>query len=131
MKRGAKKYKLKKDLDVVELKGTHQIWGKYVFDEEEKRKISFNLANKNLEKAQLTEDKKAMMSDFKSKIDRVESEITMGSSCIANGYTHKNYECVLLLDYTRQIRRYKSTDTGEIIKEEAFRPEDKQRKLDV
>lgn len=125
-----RKYKLKRDLDMQETKGTHQIWGKYVFSEEEKRKISYNLANKTIEKAQLVEEKKAVMSDFKSKIDRVDSEIKNASDHIATGYTHTNYECILFLDRSRKMRIYKSFEDGTIIKEEAFRPEDSQRTFD-
>ncbi len=115
----------KKDLEVVD------VWSKYEFTEDEKRELSKRLANENQNKQRLDDEKKAVASNFKAKIDSAISSINLFASQISNGYEHRNFRCFKLLNFNRKMREFYDVDSGELIKEEPFLPGDYQMKLNV
>jgi hypothetical protein len=119
-----------KDLEGMKL-STENIWEKYTFSEEEKKILSMRLANVNQDKMRLDEEKKSMASSFKAKIDTSIAEINKLSMNISNGYEHRNFKCYKLLNFTTSMREYYSAETGELIQETPFMPEDYQHKLNV
>ncbi len=113
----------KKDLDIVD------VWEKYEFSEDEKRQISKELANTNQSKQRLEDEKKAINSNFKAKIDTAISQVNLLSSHITNGYKHRYFKCFKFLNFARKIREYYSFKDGSLIKEEPFSHDDYQQKL--
>lgn len=113
----------KKDLEIID------VWEKYEFNEEEKKEISKRLANENQNKQRLEDEKKAVVSNFKAKIDSAISQVNLLSSHIASGYEHRYFKCYKVLNFSRTIREYYNIENGELIKEEAFSREDHQLKL--
>lgn len=112
-----------KGLDIVD------VWDKYEFDEEEKKEISKRLANENQSKQRLEEEKKAVVSNFKAKIDSAISQVNLLSSHIASGYEHRYFKCYKFLNFLKNVREYYYIENGELIKEEPFSREDHQLKL--
>lgn len=113
----------KKNLEVVD------VWTKYEFDEDEKKVLSKKLAGENQNKQRLEDEKKAVSSNFKAKIDNAVSQINLLASHIANGYQHRNIECFKYLNFARKMREFYCVETGELINEETFTREDYQHKL--
>jgi len=111
--------------------GIESIWEKYTFSEEEKRTLSMRLANNNQEKMRLEEEKKSMASSFKAKIDSAVADINKLSMNISNGYEHRSFKCYKVLNFKNSMREFYSIDTGELIQETPFMPDDYQHKLNV
>ena len=105
------------------------VWEKYEFSEEEKREISKRLANENQSKQRLEDEKKAVVSNFKAKIDSAISQVNLLSSHIASGYEHRYFKCYKFLNFARTIREYYSIENGELMQEEPFTREDHQLKM--
>lgn len=113
----------KKNLEVVD------VWDRYVFTEEEKKEISKKLATENQNKQRLEEEKKAVASNFKAKIDTAISKVNLFASQVTNGYEHRTFKCFRYLNFAKKVREFYSIETGELIQEEAFTQEDFQRRL--
>jgi hypothetical protein len=102
------------------------ILGDYVFSEEEKRQMAQELANKNIEIAGLEDEKKAVMSSFKARIDAATANVNLLATHLAQGKKQIFYKCYLDFDRTRKMRLWKEQKTHKVIKEEPMREEDQQ-----
>jgi hypothetical protein len=102
---------------------------KYVFSKEEKAEISSNMAQKYGELEQLEKDKKAVTSDFNSKIDSAKAQIGGAAIKLTNGYEMKSVKCEVDRDYDKKFIRWIRTDNGEIAKERAMTADELQREL--
>lgn len=88
-------------------------WCKYKFNEEEMRKIAETLAHKTQELEEIEEEKKAVVSAFKERSDRVSAEQRAAARKYKDGYEMRNIECEVRRDYEAGIIRYIRVDTGE------------------
>ncbi len=102
---------------------------KYVFTEAEKKEIAIKMAQQVANLKQAEDDKKAVMSDYKSRIDGIQAGVNSAATKLNNGYEMRQIECEIVPNWDRKIWEYKRTDTGEIIKEKNMSSEDLQIKM--
>lgn len=105
---------------------TYDILGDYVFTEDEKKQIAQELANKNIEIQGLEDEKKAVMSNFKAKIDQATAQVNLLATHLAQGKKQQFYKCHLDIDRTARERVWREVKTHKVIKREPMRPEDEQ-----
>ena len=104
---------------------------KYVFSQEEKADIAIEMAQKVSELSQAEDEKKAIMSDFKSRIDGLQARVNSAAIKLNNGYEMRSIECEVVPNWEEKIWEYIREDTGEITKTAQMTPEDLQLKLEV
>ena len=102
---------------------------KYILNEDEKKEIAITMAQKVTELNQAEDDKKSVVSDFKSRIDGLQAEVNRSATLLNNGYEMRNMKCEIISDYDAKVFRYVRTDNGETIKERKMKSEDLQRKV--
>ncbi|MDR2652296.1 MAG: hypothetical protein LBC68_08290, partial [Prevotellaceae bacterium] len=87
---------------------------KYEFTPEEREAYAIALANKNQEFRQIEDNKKAVVSDYGSRLNICKEEINQLSDKVARGYEMRDTHCTI--DYHAPERNKKlltRTDTGE------------------
>ena len=102
---------------------------KYVLNEEEKRDIALTMAQKVSELNQAEDDKKSVMSDFKSRIDGLSAEVNRSATLLNNGYEMRNIKCEVIPDYESKIFRFIRTDNYEEAKTRKMTSDDLQNQL--
>lgn len=80
---------------------------------------------------QLENEKKAITSEYKAKIDAKQAEININSGHIQNGFCYRNYECYLVRNFDSGNREYYDVHTGELVTQEKLSPDDYQVKIDL
>lgn len=93
-----------------------------------------DLGRKALEKTrdidELEDDKKAVVSEFKNKIDRATSELNIKRRKYLDGFEIRQVECKVERDYENSIIRYIRVDTGEELEAREMSTQEKQMRLD-
>ena len=112
-----------------EMIGVEDKFIKYIFDESEKRRIATQMAEHVAEKAQADSELKAVKSQFKSRIDALESNINLEASHLTTGYEMKNFPCRVYHDYHLGMVTWYRNDTMEKVGERAMTDKERQRKL--
>jgi hypothetical protein len=107
----------------------YDVLGDYVFSVEEKRQLAQSLANKNIEIQGLGDEKTAVMSQFKAKIDQATAEVNLLATHLSTGKKQKTYRCWLDFDETRKLRIWREEKTDKVIKEEPMQAQDFQLKF--
>jgi len=102
---------------------------KYVFKDEEKRDLAAEMARKFTDGQQLEEEKKAVTSDFKSQIDRVNAEINNIATKLNNGHERRYTKCEVKRDYDKKLIFFIREDTGELVKTTPMNQDDLQLKV--
>lgn len=105
--------------------------GKYHFTDSEKASLSMQLANKQIDKRIIEDEKKSVMSDYKDRIDRFNFEINKFSRSIVDGYEMRDFECLIEKDYDAHLKRFKDIHSGRIIDERPLDPSDYQHKMEM
>ena len=105
------------------------IWAEHKFSEEEKRKISMDLATKNLEKERLEDEKKTITSNFGAKINAATADINKLSQNLTSGSEHRYFKCFRTPDFKKKLVTYTDINTKKIVKIVPFEPDDYQRKF--
>jgi len=103
---------------------------RYTFSEDEKKEIASDMAQKVGELQRLEDELKAVKSDFKSQIDRVQAEVNNSATKINNGYEMRLIKCEVVKDYTKMTIRYIRTDTQETTKERKLTEDERQMRID-
>lgn len=95
---------------------------KYVFNEQEIAEKAKQLANECSEKQNLEDEKKAVMSDFKSKVDGKDAIIGLLSNHINFGFEMKTVLCDVEFDFKKGVKHLffdgKKYDTVKITEED-------------
>lgn len=102
---------------------------KYVLNEDEKKAIALTMAQKVSEVNQAEDDKKSVMSDFKSRIDGLSAEVNRSATLLNNGYEMRTIKCEVVPDYTLKVFKMIRTDNGEVAKERRMTSDDLQNQL--
>jgi hypothetical protein len=105
-------------IDVIEKIGSTFVNAQYQFTPEELKTLSSQMAEKIQEMAQLEDEKKEVMSQFKAKIDECNAVTRRLASNNISGYEYRDLEVVTIFDFKAKKRYYKSIETGKIVKEE-------------
>ncbi|RIV19746.1 hypothetical protein DYU11_22720 [Fibrisoma montanum] len=95
---------------------TENIPYKHFYTVQERDDLSRKLAEQQLKKVELEDEKKAVTSDYKAKIDSVQSSINLLSRDVINGYTTKMVLARKTKDFDRKVWVYTHPDTEEEIK---------------
>lgn len=93
---------------------------------EEIHERAISLATVIIDKAELDDQRKEIVSDFKSKIDGKDAEINSLSRAIREGYEYRDVEFDVKRDVTNKVNRYVIKGTDTLIKEVPFNEEDMQ-----
>lgn len=103
---------------------------KYQFNQDEKKELSEEMAQKVVELAQLEDDRKAVASDFKGRIDGVKAQINSAATKLNNGYEMRQIKCEVTRDYTLKKIFIVRTDNDETVREKDMNSDDLQRKIE-
>ena len=102
---------------------------KHMFSDDEKKDIAIEMAQKVAELNQAEDQKKAINSDLKSKIDGLQATINHAAVRLNNGYEMRSIECEVTPAWDEKVWQYTKLDTGEIVKQVEMSPEDLQMRL--
>ena len=103
---------------------------KYVFTEEEKKQIDSEMSQKIVTLQQAEDDKKAIMSDYKSQIDGIQAGINSAATKMTSGYEMRSTKCQVVPNYPKKIWEYIRVDTGELAKEKNMTSNDLQMEFE-
>lgn len=95
------------------LKNSEDRYLRYDFTAIEIHELSVRLANKTQEKSRVMEEKKSVTSQYKSKLDILDAELSDTSQKVANGYEMRKVDCKV--DYHKPKQGQKTitrTDTN-------------------
>jgi hypothetical protein len=102
---------------------------KYFFSPAEREDNARKLADAQIGKMELEDEKKAVTSEYKAKIDGKDSEIKLISRHIIDGYTTKTKYALKQKNYTQKVWEWVDEDTGEVVKTEPLSPKDMQQDI--
>ncbi len=102
---------------------------KFNFTEEEKRDIAAEMARKVTDLAQAENDKKAIMSDLKSKIDSLTAQVNVAATKLNNGYEYRNVKCEI--DPVYAEKKVLFWFDGRIVKERPMTNDEMQIELEL
>lgn len=125
-KKPAKKKKLPEKL---RLKRIVAISARYEFTDEEKRAIAQELARRNIDKAQVEDEKKSVMSDFKDRLDRINMDVNKASRQLVDGFEYRDFSCYIVKHFKLGIKRYHDKNTDKVVDEKPLDPSDYQLEL--
>jgi hypothetical protein len=100
---------------------------RYQFSKDEQSANSGELAETCGQKKEIEDEKKAVMSSFKSKIDSHDARINLLSKWISTGYDYRSVECILKKNFKTGKREYYYQ--GVLVDEEPLKAEDHQLAL--
>jgi len=96
------------------LKNAEERYLRYDFTASEIHDLSLKLANKTQDKSRIAEEKKSVVSQYKSQIDALDAELSGISSKVANGYEMRKVECEIKYHLPEQGKKtIIRKDTGE------------------
>ncbi len=102
------------------------IMARHNFSRGELNDIAARMAEKLHAAGVKEEERKTVASQFKVEIDALQAEINLLSECYRNGWEMRHMTVEVEKDYDAKERRYRSIDTGEIVKVEPLQPDDYQ-----
>ena len=102
---------------------------RHTFDAEEKAVLSAAMAQAIGELATAEDELKAIKSDFKSRIDRLQAEINDNARKVNNGYEMRYIDCEKIPDTTARLWTIYRLDSGEEVKKVRMTEDDIQAKL--
>ena len=113
----------------ADLKEVFDIMGDYVFSDSEKKQIAQDLAQESLKVQALGDEKTAVTSSFKAKIDQATANVNLMATHLSQGKKQVFYKCTLEFDRIDKMRVWTEVETGKVIRTEPMRSEDYQLKL--
>jgi len=102
---------------------------KYEFSESEKRDIATDMALKVSELSQAEDDKKAIMSELKSRIDTLAAQVNNSATKLNNGYEMRTVKCEIIPDWKNKVWQYWREDNGSLAFENKMSAKDLQMKI--
>ncbi|HZW70799.1 MAG TPA: hypothetical protein VFF57_07970 [Hanamia sp.] len=75
------------------LKNSEKRWLRYDFSAPEIHDLSMDLANKTQQFQTVSDEKKSVSSQFKSRLDSIQSDLNSLSNKVASGYEIREVEC--------------------------------------
>lgn len=115
----------------LRLAGTTRANGRYIFSEKEKKEIALKLANRQMDKGIVEDEKKSVMSQYKDRIDRIVMDINKMSRCLIDGYENRDFECHVDIDWAQNMKFYIAVETGKVVAERPLDPSDYQLSMDM
>jgi phage host-nuclease inhibitor protein Gam len=103
---------------------------KYEFSENELKEVAERLALQTQKKTEIEDEKKAVLSTYKQRLDQIQMEINKAASQYKNRYEMREIECAVERDFTTGEIRYIRTDTGQIASTERMSMSDRQMRIE-
>jgi len=104
---------------------------KHTFTEEERRLIADEMAAQDIrEQNDVEDDKKSVVSDFKSRLDVLSGKVKNSANKLNSGWEMRFMDCEKQPDYDKKLWQFYSCETGEHIKSEAMTESDMQMQLE-
>lgn len=103
---------------------------KYIFSNNEKSEIASEMAQKVTELQQAEDDKKAIMSDYKSKIDGIQANVNNAATKLNSGYEMRSIKCEIVPNWAKKVWEYLREDTGMVAREKPMTADDLQMQFD-
>lgn len=103
---------------------------KYTFTDEEKKEIAAEMAQKIVNLQQAEDDKKAIMSDYKSQIDGIQAGINSAATKLTAGCEMRSTKCQVMPNYPKKVWEYIRVDTGLLVKEKNMTSNDLQMEFE-
>lgn len=97
---------------------------KHVFSEDEKRDLALALAESVNDLQRAEDEKKAVASNFKSRIDGCQANTNNLAGKLSSGYEFRNIDCKAKPDLDLKIWELFRIDIGELIRSWDMTPED-------
>ena len=101
----------------------------HTFTDDEKREIAIEMARKVSELQVAEDNKKAIMSEFKSKIDGIQANVNLSATKLNNGYEMRTIKCEVIPLWDKKVWEYRRVDNGEVAKEKQMSSNDLQMKI--
>jgi predicted nuclease with TOPRIM domain len=89
---------------------------KHQLTTEEKRELSESMADNQAKLEELEDEKKAVASDYKSRIETVQGEIRRESNTYRQGWDLRDIQCCEVQNFSKGTVTVNRLDTGEVIK---------------
>ena len=102
---------------------------KCILTDDEFREYSSTLARKYSDIQELESQKKAITSDFASRINSATEETSRLARIIQNKCEYRNVDCEILYNYDKGIVTVIRLDTGEEVKSRAMTSDERQKKM--
>lgn len=99
---------------------------KYSFSVEEKEINADAAARASMDRVEMEDEKKAVMSEYKAKIEAKSAEINLLARYRIDGYTTKSKYALKRKNLTGRVWEWVDEDTGEVLKTEKLSPKDLQ-----
>lgn len=115
----------------VRLAGTARENGKYTFKDEEKQVLALDLANRQVDKGIVEDERRSKMSEYKDRLDRISMDINKLSRCLIDGYEFRDFECHVDIDWATNTKSFIDVKSGAVIATRALAPSDYQLKMDI
>ena len=101
------------------------------FTDADRLGISKDLAEANLQKARIEDEKKSVNSDFKSRIDRIDADINKLAQALASDFEMRNVECHVYYNKPNKgLKTIINAETSEVVSVEKMSPEGAQMTFD-
>lgn len=101
------------------------------FTDADRLGISKDLAEANLQKARIEDEKKSVNSDFKSRIDRIDADINKLAQALASDFEMRNVECHVYYNKPNKgLKTIINAETSEVVSVEKMSPEEAQMTFD-
>lgn len=110
---------------------TETIPGKYKFTVEEKKQMASDLAQKQIDKSIVEDEKKSVMAGYKDRIDRFNWEINKLSRNVVDGYEIRDFECRIVKDFKAHVKKYICIHSKKLIDTRPLDPMDYQREMEI
>lgn len=101
------------------------IKAKHVFDADEKAAIAMRLANTQVELDDAKDERKAIGSQYKAKIDSAAANVRVLSNKL------RDFDCLVRFDFEAGEKHYIDPATGEVRKSEPITDMDRQTRMEV
>lgn len=102
---------------------------KYYFTDNEKKDIAIEMAQKVADLQRTEDDKKAVMSDYKSQLDHIQAGINGAATKLNNGYEMRTVKCKNVPVWKKKVWECRHVDTNELFKTKPMSADDLQMKL--
>ena len=106
------------------------MWCKYQFSSEELRDIAERLAIKTQELDTAENEKKAVVAQFKERVEKINMEVKEAARNYKDGFVMKDIECYIERDFDLGVVRYVRTDNGEIAQTSKMTMAERQMTID-
>ena len=100
---------------------------KFTFTENEKREIASEMARKVAELNSAEDERKAVASSLKSRIDSLQAQVNDAANKLNNGYEYRNVKCEVDRDFKEKTIYF--IFDGETVKEKPMSADDLQPNL--